>query len=98
MDPNTAINVYVKANTAPYIYAWSTEGSKTNMLNGVWPGKVMTDIENINGTDYYVFSVVDAEKFNIIFNNGNGAQTGNIEGITRDVYYMSMMVAQATNR
>ena len=87
VDPNAAISVYVKADKAPYVYAWAGDGTNVTKLNGEWPGKILTDKENIGGTDYYVFTVTDAEKFNIIFNNGSGDQTGNIEGIDSNTYY-----------
>lgn len=87
VDPNAVITVYCKANTAPYLHAW--EGS-TN-FNGAWPGKQMSTTTSVNGVTYYYQSFPDVqESLSIIFNNGSsgsGNQTGDITGITSDVYY-----------
>ena len=87
VDPNAAITVYVKAEKAPYIYAWTTTGSGTETkLTGEWHGKVMEDSEEIDGVKYWTYSFDGVEKFNIILNNGNNAQTADITGITGDIY------------
>ncbi len=83
-DPNAAIHVYVKASSAPYLYVW-TGGTNSVELNGAWPGTQMTASTTYSG--WYEWSTTEASSFNIIFNNGSGSQTGNIEGITADVYY-----------
>lgn len=83
-DPNAAIHVYVKASSAPYLYVW-TGGTDSKNLNGDWPGTVMTTSSTYSG--WYEWSTAEASSINIIFNNGNGSQTANIEGITADVYY-----------
>ncbi|MCC8037151.1 MAG: starch-binding protein [Bacteroidales bacterium] len=87
VDPNAVITVYCKASTAPYLYAW--EGSTP--LNGAWPGSKMSTTTDVNGTTYYYQSFPDVqESLSIIFNNGSsgsGNQTGDITGITSDVYY-----------
>ena len=85
VDPNAGITVYVKADKAPYLYAWVDEANK---LNGAWPGKLMDQKENIGGTEYYVCTFYDVESFNMILNTGNGGkQTGNITGINEDTYF-----------
>ena len=85
VDPNAGITVYVKADKAPYLYAW-VDGA--NKLNGAWPGKLMDQKENIGGTEYYVCTFYDVESFNMILNTGNGGkQTGNITGINEDTYF-----------
>lgn len=84
VDPNTVITVYVTSPSAPYIYAW--EGSKE--FAGAWPGIKLSATEEIDGKQFYYMSFPDVEEsLSIIFNNGSGAQTGNITGITGDVYY-----------
>lgn len=83
VDPNAAITIFVRANSAPYLYAWLADGTK---LNGDWPGTIMNETTTIGANTYYC-KTFDVEKLNIIFNNGSGAQTGNIEGITEDTYY-----------
>ena len=87
VDPNAGITVYVKADKAPYIYAWtSTSTGTVNKLIGDWPGKVMVDSEEIDGAKYWTYSFDGVENFNVILNNGSGAQTGDITGITGDIY------------
>lgn len=74
--------IYVenKAGYSPIaVYAWGESLSDASFFGG-WPGKVMTDYEDINGVRYY-YADLDAslagEKFKIIFNNnGAGQQTG----------------------
>ena len=83
VDPNAAITVYVKADKAPYIHAWITGGKD---LTGAWPGKVMNGPEEIDGAKYWSYSFDGVDNFNVILNNGSGAQSGDITGITGDIY------------
>lgn len=83
VDPNATITVTVKADKAPYIHAWITGG---NNLTGAWPGKVMNGPEEIDGAKYWTYSFDGVENFNVVLNNGSGAQTGDITGITSDIY------------
>ncbi len=83
VDPNAVITVYVKASTAPNIYAW--EGSKE--FAGKWPGTKMNATETVDGIDFYCMTFPDVEEsLNIILNSGS-AQTADITGITSDVYF-----------
>ena len=83
VDPNAAITVYVKADKAPYIHAWITGGKD---LTGKWPGKVMDGPVEIDGAKYWTYDFDNVESFNVILNNGSGAQSGKFEGITGDTY------------
>ena len=85
VDPNAAITVYVKADKAPYIHAWTT-GVDGKNLTGAWPGKVMNGPEEIDGAKYWTYDFDNVESFNVILNNGSGAQSGEISGITGDTY------------
>ena len=85
VDPNAAITVTVKATNAPHIHAWTT-GTDGKDLTGAWPGKVMDGPVEIGGAKYWTYSFDDVEKFNVILNNGSGAQSGDIKGITGDIY------------
>ena len=85
VDPNAAITVYVKADKAPYIHAWTT-GVDGKNLTGAWPGKVMKGPEEIDGAKYWTYDFDNVESFNVILNNGSGAQSGEISGITGDTY------------
>ena len=89
--------VYVKAETAPYLYGWFTVNAKETKINGAWPGKQMTQTvkkTNKNGEEIefwcQTFEFSETSSFNIIFNNGNTAlmkQTGNITDISSDRYF-----------
>ena len=85
VDPNAAITVTVKADKAPYIYAWTT-GTSEKKLTDAWPGKVMKGPEEIDGAKYWTYSFDNVESFNVILNNGGSAQSGDITGITGDIY------------
>ena len=86
VDPNAAITVYVKADKAPYIHAWTTTGPNAGDLTGKWPGKVMDGPVEIDGAKYWTYDFDNVESFNVILNNGSGAQSGKFEGITGDIY------------
>ena len=88
--------VYVKAETAPYLYGWATVNGVEKKINGAWPGKQMTlskTVANKKGETvklWYQEVTIDASSFNIIFNNGNTSnmkQTGNISNINSDRYF-----------
>ena len=85
VDPNASITVYVKATNAPHIHAWTT-GTGGKDLTGAWPGKVMDGPEEIDGAKYWSYSFDGVESFNVILNNGSGAQSGEITGIIGDIY------------
>ena len=82
-NPSGNVKVYCKASTAPYLYAWDANGT---VLNGGWPGTPMSQTETVDGVTYFVKSF-DIATVNIIFNNGNGAQTSDITGVTGTVFY-----------
>ena len=86
VDPNAAITVYVKADKAPYIHAWTTTGPNAGDLTGKWPGKVMDGPVEIDGAKFWTYDFDNVESFNVILNNGSGAQSGKFEGITGDIY------------
>ena len=85
VDPNATIMVYVQAENAPFIYAWS-KGSSVKELKGAWPGTKMTESEEINGEKYWTCAFDGVDNFNVILNNNSGAQSGEISGITGDIY------------
>lgn len=62
------------------IYAWVSESEK---LFGVWPGTAMTDSD---GDGWYDVEISRTD-CNLIFNNGNGGQTGNLSRETGEWWY-----------
>ena len=85
VDPNATIMVYVQAENAPFIYAWS-KGSSVKKLTGDWPGTKMTESEEINGEKYWTCAFDGVDNFNVILNNNSGAQSGEFSGISGDIY------------
>lgn len=90
-DDSKYVTIYVKADEAPYLYAWTFTPSY-NEFNGGWPGAQMSEQVTINNVQWWK-QQIDADEASIIFNNGrgNGAgnQTENIEGLTRGAHYFT---------
>ncbi len=88
VDPNASIIVYVKANSAPNLYAWVEGGEKAKVLNGDWPGKRLSTTQTVDGVEYYMFVADGVESFNMILNNGGEAhKTSNITNITATTFF-----------
>ena len=81
---NNTVNIYVAADNDPYIYVWEVISGE-NVAPVGWPGTKLTE-KNEDGWYHYA---QDAPSLNIIFNNGNGAQTANIEGLTPGDHYFT---------
>ena len=81
---SSKVNIYVSAQYDPYVYAWE-EISGQIVAPVAWPGTKLTDK---NDQGWYHYSQ-DASSLNIIFNNGNGAQTDVIGGLTPGDYYFT---------
>lgn len=88
VDPNATITIYVTSSAAPYFYAWYTGASGSNVEpNGGWPGRQLTNTLSASGRTFYYFTFDEGESVNFIFNNGSGAKTADITGVTADAYY-----------
>lgn len=69
------------------VYAYSWTGSTQHF--GAWPGKQVTETQVIGGKTYHVVYVPVAESdTKIIFHNGNGTQTADLDFVP-DSYYTS---------
>ena len=77
------VTIYCKAANAPYLYSWDDNG---NQPNGDWPGTKMTASTTISGEKWWTYTY-DVAPINIIFNDGNGAQTADIKGLNDDSYF-----------
>lgn len=66
--------VYCRANFTPYCYMWK---KNTEENNRQWPGVAMTKVDG--ETNVYVYTVPEDKLDMIIFNNGNGDQTSNMD-------------------
>ena len=78
------VNIYVAADNDPYIYAWEVIAGE-DVVPVAWPGTKLTE-KNEQG--WYHYSQ-EASSLNIIFNNGYGAQTANIDGLTPGDHYFT---------
>ena len=79
----TGTTLYFKTESAweeVYIYTYTPE------LNGVWPGELMTPVEDHEGWYSYTFEE-GVEPTNVIFNNNDKAQTGNLTYDGTNNYY-----------
>lgn len=84
-----SVSVFVEANQAPYLYAWTSAGVQPL---GEWPGQKLTEQVSVTSIDgsatknfwKYTFSVAPV---NIVINNGDGTQTSDITGIGHDSYF-----------
>ncbi len=77
---STIIKVKMSDDSAPYLHAWNDEGD----LTGGWPGVKLTEKDS---KGYYYAELDITGEYNIIFNNNNGWQTDNIEGLTGSKAY-----------
>ncbi|MBO4827625.1 MAG: chitobiase/beta-hexosaminidase C-terminal domain-containing protein [Prevotella sp.] len=82
----TTTNLYIKADSAPYVYTWTGSGNSAVKYTGDWPGSQATETVTAHGITWYHVAV-EASGFNLILNTGSGGtQTPDIEGITGDKY------------
>ena len=79
---NNVVNVYIAADNDPYVYAWEVISGE-DIAPVAWPGTRLTEKNN---EGWYHYSQ-ESTSLNVIFNNGNGAQTSNIEGLTPGNHY-----------
>ena len=87
---NADITIYVKADVAPYIWAWNASG---NVFTDAWPGThQLTEKKTVKGTEfwYYTFGSDVVTPIGILFNNGAApgtVQSADFNGIAEDRYF-----------
>ena len=84
-----AITIHVKADAAPYIWAWTNSG---NVFSESWPGHQFTEKKTVKDTEFWYYTFDESITLvNILFNDGGATgpvkQTGDISGITTDRYF-----------
>jgi len=85
LTTQAAITIYVQADEAPYLWAWV---GSTNLMTEAWPGHQLTDKKTVQGTEFWYYTFDESvTSVNILFNNGSGTQTADINGITTDRYF-----------
>ena len=62
-----------------YMYVWNGNDSNKTEPLGAWPGKPMT--KDTDDSYHYDLSVTGTGKYNYIFHNNSGSQTGDIKDI-----------------
>ncbi|MDE6010310.1 MAG: starch-binding protein [Muribaculaceae bacterium] len=79
-----AMRLYVLSNEAPYLHAWGPYD-----ITGNWPGVKLNEKESVGGRDYWVYTFPENVKtYNFILHNNSGAQTSDINGVTKkEAYY-----------
>lgn len=89
-EPETDFVINVMANEAPYLYSWVYYNGNNYVLNGDWPGTLMTETRTTSdGNTWWTHRIEsDYPTINIIFNAGSSRnQTQNIEGLQPGNHY-----------
>ena len=87
---NAAITIHVKADVAPYLWAWV---GSTNLMTESWPGHQLTEKKTVQGTEFWYYTFDESvTQVSILFNDGgaNGPtvqQTRDFNGIKEDRYF-----------
>ncbi|MDE5552875.1 MAG: starch-binding protein [Muribaculaceae bacterium] len=75
-----------------YAYCWDDKHTEGNSFSGAWPGKQLTERQQYQGKNLFVFTFTSEEPLangKIIFNNGSGGsgnQTGDFEFKHNGIY------------
>lgn len=93
--PVTSTEIYFVNSTGwsrVYAHAWNEDGGTT------WPGTIMTDTgeTDVNGNRVYAIDFEDNNYNYVIFNNGEGTQTGNLTTMYGKYYNMKDGIWYAT--
>ena len=84
-------NVYLDSdNSSAYVYLWDM-GNGNFEFAGKWPGSQMSKV-NVNGRSLWKYSFTPDStpvKPMVIFNNGNGTQTSDLEFVNNGIYTFS---------
>ena len=83
LPENITIYVRTTVNDA-HLYAWDKDGNNF----GNWPGEAVSSLpkKTIDGQEWH-YRTYDVGKLNVILNNGNGTQTGDITSLTADHFF-----------
>ena len=84
-NPAKDITVYVEASEQPlYLYAWQDDNSP---LTDGYPGSLLTQ-KRMVGDKVFYYMTFKTDRLNFLLNKGGDAtKTGDIGGITKDVFY-----------
>lgn len=89
-EPETDFVINVKAYVAPHLYSWMYFNGDNYILNGDWPGELMTETTTTpDGVTWWTQRITtDLDAINIIFNAGSSRnQTSDINNLHRGRHY-----------
>ena len=89
-DPETDFVINVMADVAPHLYSWVYYDGDNHILNGDWPGEIMTQTHTTaDGNTWWTQRIhSDQPTINIIFNAGSSRnQTSDINGLSPGNHY-----------
>ena len=86
---NAAITIHVKADVAPYLWAWV---GSTNLMTESWPGHQLTEKKTVQGTEFWYYTFDESvTQVSVLFNDGGASgpvqQTRDFNGIKEDRYF-----------
>ena len=67
-----------------YAHIWANEGENLGLESVDWPGRELTETEELDGVTYYVFQLpaeATGKTVNVVFNDGAGTQTKDLAGV-----------------
>ena len=70
--------------TKVYAHIWANEGEDLGLAASEWPGRELTETEELDGVTYYVFQLpatATGKTVNVVFNDGAGSQTKDLAGV-----------------
>ena len=70
--------------TKVYAHIWANEGEDLGLESVEWPGRELTETEELDGVTYYIFqlpAVATGKTLNVVFNDGAGTQTKDLSGV-----------------
>ncbi len=70
--------------TKVYAHIWANEGEDLGLESVDWPGRELTETEELDGVTYYVFQLpatATGKTLNVVFNDGAGTQTKDLSGV-----------------
>lgn len=83
------VTIFVRG-TAPHIFVFYTNGTAPSSDYTTWPGVQMSEsTQSADGTTWYYVNFEGLNSCSIIFNDGNGNQTENINNISGTNYFYS---------
>ncbi|MBR3827005.1 MAG: starch-binding protein [Alistipes sp.] len=67
-----------------YAHIWANDGEDLGLESVDWPGRELTETEELDGVTYYVFQLpaeATGKTLNVVFNDGAGTQTEDLAGV-----------------